>query len=179
MKKNTSIIFRVSGILFFIITLANVLEIFDVNISSFYFLLEQENTFWGVFLIFESILYTTSFLFSLFATGTAALFAGKNGFSQSVWNCSVYSVVTLAIYTIIQIFTGIESEIQFFLVQSIIMQILFMIIVFVCLKEESEFSAKNIIPSDTNSKLCLKIYAIMLLIFEIASFILANIFLEN
>ena len=174
MKKNTAIIFRIAGIIFFIVNMLSVLEMFNVNISTFMYIITEDSRGWSIFFIVTALLYTTYFLFALFSTGTAALFGGKNGFTQSVWNCSVYSLVALSAYTSMEIITGIEQEEQFFLVQSIIMQLFFSIIMLVCLKEEKTFFWKNILPVDENSRLSLKVYAIMLALIEISSFFIAH-----
>lgn len=157
----------------------SVVDVFFINIEAFSYVINEDSRIWSLYCILVGFIYTTSFLFSLFATGTAAMFGGKNGFKQSVWNCSIYSLVSLSIYTSLQISTGIESEIQFFLVQSIIMQILFTIIIFVCLRENKEFMWKNILPRDSNTKLCLKVYLIMFIIFELISFIATHISLNQ
>ena len=44
----------------------------------------------------------------------------------------------------------------------------------VCLKELPDFSFKDIRPKDPNSKLCLKVYLIMLALMETGCFIWAN-----
>lgn len=179
MKKNTSLIFRAAGILFFIITMLSVIEMFSTNIAAFMYIITEDNRIQSIFFIAAALLYTTSFLFALFATGTAALFGGKNGFTQSVWNCSVYSLVTLSLYATMEISAGIEADGQFFLLQSILMQLFFSIIALVCLKEEDSFAWKNILPLDANSKLCLKVYALMLALIEILSFFLAHKLLDQ
>ena len=174
LKKTTALVLRLAGILFFIVTLIFVVEVLQVNFSTFAYIMDAGEKFWNFFFIISALLYTTSFLFSLFSTGTAAIFAGKNGYTQSVWNCQIYSIVTLALYTSLQLFTGIESEMQFILVTSIVMEAIFSIIVLVCLKEFPDFSFKDIRPKDPNSKLCLKVYLIMLALMETGCFIWAN-----
>lgn len=189
LKKQTSIILRVAGIIFFIANLMFVLEVLQVNFSTFAFIMDQGTELgmeqgvaaegaspkgWNFFFLFSAILYTTSFLFALFSTGTASIYGGKNGFTQSVWNCQIYSTVTLALYTSLQILTGLEPEMQFILVTSILMQVIFAVIVLVCLKELTDFSWKDIRPKDQNSKLCIRVWLIMLVLIEVACFIWAN-----
>lgn len=174
MKKNTAIIFRVTGILFFVMTISMVLRVFDINIGTFSYIINSDDRAWSIFFLFQSLLHTTYFLFAIFATGTAAIFAGKNNWTQSVWNCAVYALIAVSIYTSLEIITGIQEEEQFFLSLSIMSQLFFTIIIFVCLKEESEFLWKNILPTDANSKICLKAYIIMLVLVETASFFLAH-----
>lgn len=179
MRKNTTLVFRAAGILFFIVSMLSVIEMFSTNISAFMYIITEDNRAQSIFLIAAALLYTTSFLFALFSTGTAALFGGRNGFTQSVWNCSVYSLVTLSLYATMEISAGIEADGQFFLLQSILMQLFFSVIALVCLREEQSFAWKNILPLDANSKLCLKVYAIMLALIEITSFFLAHRLLEQ
>ncbi|MCR5400618.1 MAG: hypothetical protein K6E78_03375 [Treponema sp.] len=174
LKKMTSLVLRLSGIIFFIVTLIFVVEVLQVNFSTFAYIMDKGEKKWSFFFIISSLLYTSQFLFSLFATGTAAIFAGKNGYTQSVWNCQIYSVVMLALYTSLQLITGLESEMQFILVTSIVMQLIYAVIILVCLKEVPEFSFKDIRPKDPNSKLCLRVYLIMLTLMEIGCFIWAN-----
>lgn len=180
MNKTTALIFRVTGILFFIINMMSVIEMISVNFSTFLYIASDESTrFWSIFFLITSFFYTAYFLFAIFGTGTAAIFAGKNGYTQSVWNCAVYSVVFLSMYTSLQLITGVESsDEQFFLIQSIIMNLIFLTIIFFCLKEEKDFSWKNILPTDPNSKHCLKVFLIMLFIVEAAIFLYSH-FIQN
>lgn len=175
MKRTTATIFRVTGIIFFVVSFMWVVQVLDTGISAFEFIINGEDRALTVYQFIISLIYTTAFLFAIFATGTAALFGGKNGFTQSVWNCAVYALVLLSIYTSCRIMGGVQVEEQFRLSQSIIMQLFFCIIIFVCLREEDEFSFKNILPQDQNTKLCLKVYGIMLLLFELTFFLMSHI----
>ena len=178
-------ILRISGIIFLVTNLITVVEMINVNFSSFVYVMTNEGSFWSIFFIFTAILYTTSFLHAIMATGTAAIFGGKNNYTQSVWNCQIIAIITLALYASLQILTGYdstnpeESETLFILVTTLIMEIFFAVITFFCLKDLPEFSWKNILPRDPNSKLCLKVYLIMLALVEAGSFIYANIVIHR
>ena len=66
MKKNTAIIFRIAGIIFFIVNMLSVLEMFNVNISTFMYIITEDSRGWSIFFIVTALLYTTYFLFALF-----------------------------------------------------------------------------------------------------------------
>lgn len=181
MQKSTSWIFRIAGIIFFVANMITVVEMLQVNISTFMFIMDEnsENSGWNVFFILTALLYTTSFLCAIMATGTSAIFGGKNNYTQSVYNSQIVAVISLALYAGLQIITRDnsnpeESETLFILATTLIMEIFFAVISFFCLKELPNFKWKNILPKDPNSKLCLKVYLVMLALVEIGCFIYAN-----
>lgn len=181
MQKSTSWIFRIAGIIFFVANMITVVEMLNVNILSFMFIMDEnsENSGWNVFFILTALLYTTSFLCAIMATGTAAIFGGKNNYTQSVYNSQIVAVISLALYAGLQIITRDnsnpeESETLFILATTLIMEIFFAVISFFCLKELPNFKWKNILPKDPNSKLCLKVYLVMLALVETGCFIYAN-----
>lgn len=181
MQKSTSWIFRIAGIIFFVANMITVVEMLQVNLSTFMFIMDEnsENSGWNVFFILTALLYTTSFLCAIMATGTAAIFGGKNNYTQSVYNSQIVAVTSLALYAGLQIITRDnanpeESETLFILATTLIMEIFFAVISFFCLKELPSFKWKNILPKDPNSKLCLKVYLVMLALVEIGCFIYAN-----
>lgn len=49
MKKNTAIIFRIAGIIFFIVNMLSVLEMFNVNISTFMYIITEDSRGWSIF----------------------------------------------------------------------------------------------------------------------------------
>ena len=67
-----------------------------------------------------------------------------------------------------------EAETLFILVTTLVMEIFFATIAFFCLKELQNFSWRDIRPKDPNSKLCIKVYRVMLALVEIGCFIYAN-----
>lgn len=181
MQKSTSWIFRIAGIIFFVANMITVVEMLQVNLTTFMFIMDEnlENSGWNVFFILTALLYTTSFLCAIMATGTAAIFGGKNNYTQSVYNSQIVAVTSLALYAGLQIITRDnsnpeESETLFILATTLIMEIFFAVISFFCLKELPSFKWKNILPKDPNSKLCLKVYLVMLALVEIGCFIYAN-----
>ena len=185
MKFSTSWVFRIAGIIFLVANLITVVEMINVNFTSFVYIMQNNNVFWSIFFIFTALLYTTSFLNAIMATGTAAIFAGKNNYTQSVWNSQITAVITLALYTTLQIITGYdasnpeEAETLFILVTTLVIEIFFAVITFFCLRELPDFKWKNILPKDPNSKLCLKVYLIMLALVETGCFIYANIIINR
>ncbi len=172
---------RIFGILFFMFALAAAIPVLARNIDSFAFFVASPDLGWGLFYVFTGFLLCTFFLFALFSTGTAAIFAGGQGYTQSVWNCGIYSLVSIALFTTILLLTGItEDEQEILLVCEIALMalILYNTIVFFCLRKEENFYWKNLLPSDTNTKLCLKVYALMIAIIEIASFLISHKFVD-
>lgn len=161
--------------------LAAAIPVLARNIDSFAFFVASPDLGWGLFYVFTGFLLCTFFLFALFSTGTAAIFAGGQGYTQSVWNCGIYSLVSIALFTTILLLTGItEDEQEILLVCEIALMalILYNTIVFFCLRKEENFYWKNLLPSDTNTKLCLKVYALMIAIIEIASFLISHKFVD-
>lgn len=161
--------------------LAAAIPVLARNIDSFAFFVASPDLGWGLFYVFTGFLLCTFFLFALFSTGTAAIFAGGQGYTQSVWNCGIYSLFSIALFTTILLLTGItEDEQEILLVCEIALMalILYNTIVFFCLRKEENFYWKNLLPSDTNTKLCLKVYALMIAIIEIASFLISHKFVD-
>lgn len=161
--------------------LAAAIPVLARNIDSFAFFVASPDLGWGLFYVFTGFLLCTFFLFALFSTGTAAIFAGGQGYTQSVWNCGIYSLVSVAFFTTLLLLTGItEDEQEILLVCEIALMalILYNAIVFFCLHKEENFYWKNLLPADPNTKLCLKIYALMIAIIEIASFLISHKFVE-
>ena len=172
---------RIFGILFFMFALAAAIPVLARNIDSFAFFVASPDLGWGLFYVFTGFLLCTFFLFALFSTGTAAIFAGGQGYTQSVWNCGIYSLVSIALFTTILLLTGItkdEQEILLVCEIALMALILYNTIVFFCLRKEENFYWKNLLPSDTNTKLCLKVYALMIAIIEIASFLISHKFVD-
>ncbi len=180
MGGGTSWIFRISGIIFFVATLITVVEMLQVNTSSFMFIMKNEPSAWNLFFILTAVLYTTSFINAVLATGTAAIFGGRNNYTQSVWNCQMFSIVCLSLYASAQILTGYdgnnpeEAETMFILATSLVMEIFFAVISFFCLREVPMFKWRDIRPKDQNSKLCMKVYILMLALIEAGCFLYAN-----
>lgn len=161
--------------------LAAAIPVLARNIDSFAFFVASPDLGWGLFYVFTGFLLCTFFLFALFSTGTAAIFAGGQGYTQSVWNCGIYSLFSVALFTTILLFTGItEDEQEILLVCEIALMalILYNAIIFFCLRKEETFYWKNLLPSDPNTKLCLKVYALMIAIIEIASFLISHKFVD-
>jgi len=180
MGRNSSWIFRISGIIFFVANMITVVEMMQVNTSTYMYIINEGQVVRNIFFLFTAILYTTSFLFAIISSGTAALFGGKSNYTQSVWNTQIVAIVTLAMYAGLQIITGYdknnqeEAETLFILVTTLVMEIFFATIAFFCLKELPNFSWRDIRPKDPNSKLCIKVYLVMLALVEIGCFIYAN-----
>ena len=177
----SKVFLRIFGILFFMFALAAAIPVLARNIDSFAFFVASPDLGWGLFYVFTGFLLCTFFLFALFSTGTAAIFAGGQGYTQSVWNCGIYSLFSIALFTTILLLTGItEDEQEILLVCEIALMalILYNTIVFFCLRKEENFYWKNLLPSDTNTKLCLKVYALMIAIIEIASFLISHKFVD-
>ena len=117
----------------------------------------------------------------MFGAGSAAIVAGGEGYTQAVWNCGIYSLVSVALFTSLLLFTGItEDEQEILLVCEIALMalILYNAIIFLCLRKEENFYWKNLLPTDASTKLCLKVYALMIAIIEIASFLISHKFVE-
>ncbi len=177
----SKVFLRIFGIVFFMFALAAAIPVLARNIDSFAFFVASPDLGWGLFYVFTGFLLCTFFLFALFSTGTAAIFAGGQGYTQSVWNCGIYSLVSVAFFTTLLLLTGItEDEQEILLVCEIALMalILYNAIVFFCLRKEENFYWKNLLPSDPNTKLCLKVYALMIAIIEIASFLISHKFVE-
>lgn len=177
----SKVFLRIFGIVFFMFALAVAIPVLARNIDSFAFFVASPDLGWGLFYVFTGFLLCTFFLFALFSTGTAAIFAGGQGYTQSVWNCGIYSLVSVALFTSLLLFTGItEDEQEILLVCEIALMalILYNAIIFFCLRKEENFYWKNLLPIDASTKLCLKVYALMIAIIEIASFLISHKFVE-
>ena len=94
MGRNSSWIFRISGIIFFVANMITVVEMMQVNTSTYMYIINEGQIVWNIFFLFTAILYTTSFLLAIISSGTAALFGGKNNYTQSVWNTQIVAIVT-------------------------------------------------------------------------------------
>ncbi len=177
----SKVFLRISGIVFFMLTLAAAIPVIARNIDSFAFFVASPDLGWGLFYVFTGFLLCTFLLFALFSTGTAAIFAGGQGYTQSVWNCGIYSLVSVALFTTILILTGVTDEEQEILLVceiALLAVILYDAIIFFCLRKEESFYWKNLIPGDPNTKLCLKVYALMAAVIEIASFLISHKFVD-
>lgn len=177
----SKVFLRISGIVFFMLTLAAAIPVIARNIDSFAFFVASPDLGWGLFYVFTGFLLCTFLLFALFSTGTAAIFAGGQGYTQSVWNCGIYSLVSVALFTTILILTGVTDEEQEILLVceiALLAVIFYDAVVFFCLRKEESFYWKNLIPGDPNTKLCLKVYALMAAVIEIASFLISHKFVD-
>lgn len=177
----SKVFLRISGIVFFMLALAASIPVLGRNIDSFAFFVASPDLGWGLFYVFTGFLLCTFFLFALFSTGTAVIFAGGQGYTQSVWNCGIYSLVSVALFTTILLLTGVTEEEQEILLVceiSLMAVIAYDAIVFFCLRKEENFYWKNLLPNDPNTKLCLKVYALMAAIIEIASFLISHKFVD-
>lgn len=194
MKKPTTLVFRFAGIIFFVGAMMSLLNVLDTCQATLGFILSDENgeygVFWNAFFLVTATLYAASFALFLFATGTAALFGGKRGFTQSVFNSALYSLVTLSLYASINILTGVneeEKEILYLLVQSIVMELSFCVIAFFCLRDSSEedeaaggvdtsaFAFKKIFILDENMRLSFKALLVFLALIWFAAFLMVHI----
>ena len=187
-----ALILRITGIVFFMLTLSVSLIMIGRTVESFAFFVTSEDLGWGLFYVFTSFIFVTFFLFSLFSTGTSAIFAGSGGYVQSVWNCGIYSLVCVSLFTGLQFITGVTegdvqivtaSEISIFILFysnginwfcCIFILLLYNLIIFLCFRTEKDFMWKNIIPRDSNTKLCIKVYGLMILIIETGCFLYAH-----
>ena len=84
MGRNSSWIFRISGIIFFVANMITVVEMMQVNTSTYMYIINEGQVVWNIFFLFTAILYTTSFMLAIISSGTAALFGGKTNYTQSV-----------------------------------------------------------------------------------------------
>lgn len=177
----SKVFLRISGIVFFMFTLAAAIPVLARNIDSFAFFVASPDLGWGLFYVFTGFLLCSFFLFALFSTGTAAIFAGGQGYTQSVWNCGIYSLFCVGLFTTILLLTGVTEEEQEILLVceiALLAVILYNAIIFFCLRKEEEFYWKNLMPADSNSKLCLKVYALMIAVIEAASFLISHKFVD-
>lgn len=177
----SKVVLRICGIFFFMLALAAALPALSRNLDSFAFFIASPDLGWGLFYLFTGFLICSFFLFALFSTGLAAIFAGGQGYTQSVWNCGIYSLFCIALFTSLLIFTGITPEdeaILFICEIALICLITYNTIVFFCMKKQESFYWKNLFSKDPQSKLCLKVYLFMLCIIEIGSFLLAHKFVD-
>lgn len=163
------------------LTLACAIPVFTRNVDSFAFFIASPDLGWGLFYVFTGFLLCSFFLFALFASGTASIFAGEQGYRQSVWNCAVYSLFSLSLFTTILLLTGIteeEKEILTICQIALFLLILYCLVIFLCLKNSESFCVKNILSKDSNSKLCIKVYIFMIIVVEVISFLLAHKFTD-
>lgn len=192
MRKPTMLVLRLSGVIFFVGAMAlGFLNVFDTSLSTLgYILSEGSEIFWNVYFLVMGSIYVSSFALFLFSTGTAALFGGKRGFTQSVFNSGVYSLVALSFYSSINILTGVDEDLSAallsVLVPSIIMEISFCVITFFCLRDTSEsdeaeggvdtsaFSFSKIFSLDDNMRITLKALLAFLVLIWGAAFIMVH-----
>ena len=180
MNKTTSFLFRLIGILAFIAVVSTALLLLEQNISSFIFFVAAESTGWGLFYVVTSAVLVSAFLFALFSAGTAAIFAGTAGYVQSVWNTGMYALFCSGLYSSSQLLTGIshdDEEIFFLSLIFICGLLIYNFLTFICLKKEEGFSVKNLPAFDSNTKLCLKVYGVMLAVIEAGCFLYAHKFI--
>ena len=189
MTKTSSFLFRLSGILFFVAVVSTALIVLEQNISSFIFFIASESTAWGLYFVFSSAVLVSAFLFALFSSGTAAIFAGTGGYVQSVWNTGMYALFCTGLYSTSQLVTGITHDDAKGLMYSGSSLIFFLSLIFICvllvynlflfilLKKEEGFYVKNLLSLDSNTKLCLKVYGVMLGLIEAGCFLYAHKFI--
>lgn len=180
MTKSNSFLFRLTGILFFIAVVSTALIVLEQNISSFIFFIASESTAWGLYFVFTSAVLVSAFLFALFSSGTAAIFAGTGGYVQSVWNTGMYALFCTGLYSTSQLVTGIthdDEEIFFLSLIFICVLLIYNFLMFIWLKKEEGFYVKNLLSSDSNNKLCLKVYGVMLGLIEAGCFLYAHKFI--
>lgn len=176
-----SVLLRIAGIVFFMLSLSVSLPVLARTAESYAFLISEPQTGWGLFYVFTSFLLLTFFFMSLFSCGTAAIFAGSGGYTQSVWNCGINALVCVSLFVMLQTFTGITEDDLFIMnlsEVSIFLLILYNVVVFFTLKGEKDFYWKNLFFQDNASKLCLKVYVIMIFVSEIACFLYAHKIIE-
>lgn len=181
MNKGQSIVLRVAGIVFFMLTIATSLEMLSRAVGSWVFMIEGESSAWGVFYVLTSMLFTSFFVFAAFASGLASIFAGKEPYTQAIWNCSSYALTFVSVFALLQILTGItEDDASIVLVSSasILGLIVFMVITFFCLRKEETFYWKNLYTLDVGTKLCFKVWGIMLVVIYVGTFIYAHKLLD-
>ncbi|MBQ5472106.1 MAG: hypothetical protein IIT58_08935 [Treponema sp.] len=181
MNKAQETILRISGIIFFLLTIATSLEMLSRAVASWIFMIESESVGWGVFYVLTSVLFCSFFIFASFATGLAAIFAGKSPYTQAVWNCAFYAMVAVALFAGLQAFTGItedDANIFYVSIAAIGALLIYMLICFFCLKDEEDFYWKNLFSFDSGVKLCFKVWLIMILVFQVGTFIYAHKILE-
>ena len=176
------ILLRITGIVFFMLSLSMSLPVLARTAESFAFLIAEPQLCWGIFYVFSAFLLLSFFFMALFSCGTAAIFAGSGGFTQSVWNCGITSLVCVSLFLMLQIITGI-TEADSYIVSlceiSMLLLLVYDAIVFFSLKGEKDFYWKNILFQDSNSKLCLKVYLIMIVVSETACFLYAHRLIEQ
>lgn len=121
------------------------------------------------------------FIFAVFSSGLSAIFAGSGGYTQSVWNCGIFSIFCLGLFTTLMLITGVSEEEQEVLLVSEIALLCLVgwnAITFACLKKTEGFYWKNLLSKDKCSVLCIKVYAGMTAVIEIVSFLAAHKFVE-
>lgn len=151
------------------------------TVESFVFFISSPDLGWGLFYVFTAFLFASFFFFALFSAGTAAIFGGNGGYIQSVWNCGIYALVLISAFTGLQFMTGVTEDDAIIMTASeaaVFLLILYNAILYLALKKGNDFYWKNILPKDTNTKLCIKVYGLMILVLEVGSFLYANKMME-
>lgn len=172
---------RISGIIFFVAVLTMAMPVLSRSLDSFAFFIASPEVGWGLYFIVTACIFATFFFMAIFSTGTAAIFAGGSGYTQSVWNCGIYSLFAIGIFTSQLILTGITEDEEYLLVlcmASIVGMIVYNALVYVSLRKAEGFYWKNLLPQDKSTKLCLKVYALMLAVVEIGAFLYAHKLVE-
>lgn len=182
MTTGKSTTLRIAGILVFLGTIATSLEMLSRAIGSWVFMIEYQTVGWGLFYVLTSMLFSTFFIMTAFAAGLSAIFAGKEPYTQAIWNCSFYGILCVSLFAGFQAITGItEDDRNIFLVSviAILVLIVFMVVEFFCLRKEENFYWKNFFKIDKGMKLCLKVWGIMLALIVAGTFIYANKMIEG
>lgn len=175
------LLLRISGIIFFGATLAMAMPVFSRNLDSYAFFISCPDVGWGLYYVLTAVIFTAFFFFTLFSTGTAAIFAGSGGYVQSVWNCGIYGLFCIGFFTSQLLFFGIDHEEEYLLmlcIASVFGLILYNVLIYFALRKEETFSYKNIFSVDSNSKLCFKVFGLMMAVVEIGAFLYAHKFVE-
>lgn len=175
------LVLRIFGIIFFVFAVTVALPVLSQNLAAFIFFISSSETGWGLYYLFTGLLFVSFFVFAVFSSGTAAIFAGSGGYTQSVWNCGIFSIFCLGLFTTLMLITGVSEEEQEILLVSeiaLLCLVAWNAIVFFCIKKTEGFYWKNLLSKDSCSLLCLKVYAGMTVVIEIASFLLAHKFVE-
>ncbi len=181
-QSDSSVPLRIGGIIFFMAALSVFLEMISRTIASWVFFISSPGLGWGLFYVLTAFLFASFFFLALFSCGTAALFAGTGGYTQSVWNCGVYALFCVSLFATLLLVTGItEDDVAIFYMSviSIVALLAYNALVFVCLRKDGSFYWKNLVPADANTRLCLKVYALMIVVLEVACFLYANKLLDE
>lgn len=172
---------RISGIIFFVAALTMAMPVFQRSLDSFAFFIASPSVGWGLYYVLTACIFMTFLIFALFSTGTAAIFAGSAGYVQSVWNCGIYSLFALGLFTTQMLILGFSEE-ELFLLQmcliSLAAMIVYDVLIYFSLRKEEGFYWKNLLTADSNTKLCLKVFVLMLAVVEVIAFLYAHKFVD-